>query len=274
VLRGGRAVAVSLVAREGGFSPAQAEGYARGDTRVRGHALADTLVVHAQRPEAGTMEIVRSVRIATHPDLRREGLGRKLVLGIHSNVPAALFGTLFGATADIVRFRRSLGYEVVRVGASRGTRSGEPSVVMARAIAPESHALVRALRDDLARDLPLVLELLRSEGTEVGAELAAELAADLPPIVPLDDAELVRRVRRYVESAQPSSATPSVLAAFAEAHRTAVGALPPRDRALVEARLLERRPWSEVAHRAGLASAAIATRAMRNAVSELLRRVG
>lgn len=267
----GEVVAASLVAREGGFSHAEAEAIARGDRRVRGHALADTLVSHAQRPEAGALRMLRSVRIATHPALRRNGLARALVEAIHASTPDVdLVGTVFGATASLVTFRRALGYEVVRLGVARGGRSGEPSVVMLRPVTPAATALVRTLREELARELPIQLELLAAEG-EVDAGLAAVLGAGLPAPVALAADVVEARVRRYLESAQPSSAAPHALVRFAELHPAAVAALGARDRALVEGRLLQRRGWHEVARLAGLPSVAAATRAMRSAVAALLR---
>lgn len=270
----GRVVGSSLVAREGGFSLAHAEALARGQARIRGHALSDTLITHCQRPDAGVLSMLRSVRIATHPELRRRGLARQLVESIHAAHTVDLFGTVFGATPDLVRFRRRLGYELCRVGISRGARSGEPSVVMIRPVSAASQALVRDLRDELARELPIQLELLAVDGElELTAELAQALSLDLPEPRPLSAAETLTRVRRYVASAQPSSAAPSALMAFAEQHRSALGRLRPSERDVIEARLLARLDWATVAQRAGLSSAAAATRALRPAMAALIKRV-
>lgn len=272
----GQVVAASLVAREGGLSREHAEALARGEQRIRGHALADTLVTHCQRPDAGALRMLRSVRIATHPELRRVGLARELVSAIHRDEPTIeLFGTVFGATAGLVRFRRALGYEIVRVGASRGARSGEPSVVMVHAVSPAAEALVRDLRAELARELPLWRVLLEADGElELERELVAALEQGLPAAVELSPGEIDARVARYLGSAQPSSAAPYALVRFAERHRAALVELAPRERALIEARLLEQRSWMAAAARAGLPSAGAATRALRPAVAALAALTG
>ncbi|MCA9572266.1 MAG: tRNA(Met) cytidine acetyltransferase, partial [Myxococcales bacterium] len=151
---GDRVGAVNLVAREGTLPAALSADLAAGRQRIRGHALADTLVCHAGRPDAGGLRMVRSVRLATHPDVRRRGLASRLVSAVHEAYDVDLFGTLFSADPDVVRFRRQHGYEVVRVGSSASARSGQPAVVMVRPVTPVARALLADLRAELALDWP------------------------------------------------------------------------------------------------------------------------
>lgn len=99
---------------------------------------------------------------------------------------ADLIGTLFGADPRVIRFRRSLGYELVRMGSARSERSGEPSVVMVRAQSAESKGWMPILRARLARDLPLQLRLLeREDGFPLALDLRSSLMEGLfPPPVP------------------------------------------------------------------------------------------
>src|SRR5690606_38647685 len=115
------------------------------------------------RPEAGTLMMVRSVRIITHPALRRHGLARALVDHVHGHYAPDLFGTMFGATPELVAFRRAVGYELVRLGASKSARAGEPTAVMVRPVSARASRLVADLRADLARDLPIQLALIAAD---------------------------------------------------------------------------------------------------------------
>lgn len=160
LLSDGHVAGACLVAREGGLPPELCDAMARGAVRIRGHALPDTLVSHAGRPDAGALRMIRSVRIAVHPSLRGQGLGRRLVEHVHRTHTPDLFGTVFSADPRVVCFRKALGYKLVRVGSSRGARTGEPPVVMVRPCSPRAHALVDALQAELARDLPDLLHLL------------------------------------------------------------------------------------------------------------------
>lgn len=274
LLRHGRVVAATLVAHEGGLPDAVVRDMVRGRGRIRGHALPDTLVCHAGRPEAGAMRIVRSVRIATHPALRRQGLGMRLVEAVHASYAPDFFGTLFGATPELLRFRRAAGYELVRVGASRGERTGEPAAVMMRPVSARARRLFEALRAALARDLPLQLELLEAGGQLLlEPALRAALLRDLPAPPPLDAATRDALLASYAFGPRTYESVAVAVTAWVRAHAARLAELEPRQRALVEARVLERAPWTEVARTASLPSVPAAMRALRRAVRALVERV-
>ncbi len=263
----GHVVAACLVAREGGLSLARCEALARGRGRIRGHALADTLITHASRPEAGTLSIVRSVRIATHSALRGMGLARRLVEHVHETYAPDLFGTLFGATPELLRFRRALGYTLVRVGVSRGARTGEPAAVMVRPVTPRAEALVAELRLDLARALPLQLELLAAEGEPwLDPPLVDAIRADVSDPSPLTVAERDAEVVHYLNGPRPFEGAAFAIVPFVDAHAERLERLPELERALIEARVRKRLPWAEVARAAGYPSVAAAMRALRPAL--------
>ena len=259
-----KVLAATLVAREGSLEQASCEAFSRGKGRVRGHALADTLMTHAARPEAGELSFIRSVRIATLPEHRRLGLAQRLVEHVHKSYHPDLFGTLFGATPELLHFRRAVGYELARIGSSPGARTGEPSALMLRAASPQGAELVRSLREDLARDLSLQLELLEAEG-ELGFDphLAAALCEGLPTAFDLDDDDVLQRVLRYLHGPQTAQAAAYVLDRFVRMNPQALDALDPCERALVLGRVVARRAWRIVAEQAGYATVGAAMRALR-----------
>lgn len=266
---GEHVVAATLVAREGGLSEGDRARLASGRARIRGHALAETLCVHAGRPEAGRLSMIRSVRIAVHPAARRRGVARALVDHVHASYAPDLFGTLFGATPELLAFRREVGYSLVRLGVSRGARTGEPSAVMLRPVSPEAEALVRALRADLARDLPLQLALLEDE-LALDPRLPGELAEGLPAPAALSDRECLEIARRYTVSSRPFEAAAYAITRAVAERAGALATLEPRARALVTARVLERRSWARAAREAGYETVPAAMRALRPAVATLL----
>jgi tRNA(Met) cytidine acetyltransferase len=270
----GEVVAATLVAREGGLSPEQCAALAQGTSRIRGHALPETLIVHSGHPEAGQLHMIRSIRIATHPELRRQGLARQLVEHVHARYDPDLFGTLFGVTPELLHFRRSLGYELVRVGASRGARSGEPSAVMLRAVSSAARELLETLRAELARDLPLQLELMALDGEiELEGELVDALHAGLPAPAPLPYSQLRRIVAGYVHGPRPYDVVATALTAFVQRHEGVLAELGTDHRLLIELRVLQRVRWVELARRCGLPTVPAAMRALRRALSALATRV-
>lgn len=260
-----------LVAREGGLPDALGHALAAGRQRIKAHALADSLVAHLGRREAGALTMLRSVRIAVHPDARRAGLARRLVEHVHAAHPVDLFGTLFGATPELLRFRRQVGYRLVRVSASRGARTGEPSALMLRPITPAAHALVDGLAAELARALPLQLALLTADHELLDPALADALPLDLPAAAPAPPA-LAARVADWVASPRTLESAIADLAPFVAAHLDRVS--DPIDRAVLASRVLERRSWAETARRAGLAHAGQAMKRARPAIAALLAAVG
>ncbi len=276
--QGGRLVAASLVAREGGLPPDLCARMASGAERIRGHALADTLVSHCGHAEAGALRLTRSVRVAVVPEARRQGLARTLVEHVHAHhgPTTDLFGTLFGATPELLTFRRALGYRLVRLGVSRGERSGEAAAVMVRADErnPAARALVDTLTTELSWSLPAQLELLDAEGAlllgdGLRAALAAALPDDLPPPTAVDHAAAIRR---YLSGPQPYEAAAWALrpAARTPAAAARLAVLPKRERLLLTARVLEYRSWREAAAHAGLPTTASAMRLLRPALRMLL----
>ncbi len=271
LLYGGRVVAATWIALEGALPPTVSQAIHWGHTRIRGHALAETLVSHSARPDAGPLQIIRSVRIAVHPAFRRRGLGTLLIDHVHQTYDPDLFGTLFGATAELLAFRRSVGYALIRVGASRGTRTGEPAAVMMRPVSGKAKALLADLRTDLARDLPAQLSLMAA-GHELVLDPALEAALHHGlPAAPALTADAIRyTVATYAFGPRTLEAAAVALTAFIKTHREAVATLSPTDRILIEGRILAHEGWQSVTERAGLNSVPAAMRAARRAVRALV----
>lgn len=266
----GHVVAATIVAREGGLGPERCEAVLRGQERIRAHALADAIVCHLGHAEAGGLQMIRSVRIATHPALRRRGLARRLVEHVHREHQPDLFGTLFGATPELLAFRRSLGYRLVRLSASRGARSGEPSVMMLRPVSARAKALVHTLRAELARDLPLQLRLLDSdEQALLSPAFVRALQGDAVEPAPLPEAIRDALVHAYAHGPRTFESVAFAVRRFVEAYRDRLARLGSLERALIEGRVLKGRGWPRVAATAKTTIPA-AMRGLRRAVRALL----
>ncbi len=265
----GQVLAVSLVAREGGLLAEQCRRLARGEGRIQGHALPDTLICHGGAVEAGELTFVRSVRIAVHPAYRRQGLATRLVEQIHGSYAVDAFGTIFGATPEVVRFRRALGYRLVRVGASRGARTGEPAAVMIRPVSAQAEAMVVALQAELARNLPWQLRAFAAEGLPLDEELQDALTEGLPAPGPLAADALEAAVEAYTTSARPADTVAHALGPWVAAREGVMADLDRRAAALLRARWIEERSWGEAAEVAGYPGVGEAMRAMRPAVRAL-----
>ncbi len=268
----GRAVAATVLAHEGALPSDVCRAVTHGGQRLRGHALPETLMCHAGREHAGQLRWVRSMRIAVHPALRRRGLARRLVEHVHQVHAPDAFGTLFGATAELLRFRRSVGYRLVRLGGSRGARTGEPSAVMVRPCTAAAEALVAQLQGELSRDLALQLSLLQADGPPLATELRAALGEQLPAPGGWEPAAVRRAVVQFAWGPRPFEAAAGALSRFVGQHDDALAELTPAARDLIRARL-DAQGWRAIARQRG-ETVPVTMRALRRAVRQLASSVG
>ncbi len=260
---GGRVVAVNLVAREGGLPPDVVEDVARGRCRIRGHALPEVLLRHVGEEEAARWPMLRSVRLATHPDLRRRGLAHRLVEMVHrSTAQVELFGTIFSGDPRVIRLRRRSGYRVIAVGTRASARSGQVAVTMVRPRSVRAARMVARARGAFARDWPVRSALLRADG-DAPEELLAAVEEGLVVPAPLDDAARAAMVEGYLHCGRTyASAAPAI--------EHLVGGRRDLDPALV-ARAVDRQPWPRIAEALGM-SVRATLRRVRRAVAHLVER--
>ena len=256
-MRGQSVVGATLIAEEGGLPEGTAELMIRG-ARVRGHALPETLICQSGRREAAPLRGIRSVRLATHPEARRQGIATKLVEHVHATYSPDWFGTMFGATPEVLRFRRSLGYEVVRVGSARGARTGEPTAVMLSPRSDAARSMMHTLRAELGRDWSTQATLLNAGPLPVRAELVSALGLGLSQASPWTTEDLAERVDAYASGCRPFEAVAPALA---------VASLPlPEPEASLLAGLLDGGDWFGLSKALGFPSVPAAMRALRRAV--------
>ncbi len=272
-------VAVGWLVADGALDEETIAAVERG-VRLRGAALAESLICHSGRADAGGLTMWRSVRTVVHPELRGRGLARRLVDHEHAvHGDADLIGTMFGATADLIRMRQAMGYVLVRLGLSRSARSGVPSVVMLRPVSARARALVAGLRRDLARDLPGQLERL-SDGAGVPLEpaLLALLQVDLPEASTWTTAGVAAAMQRYVDGAAP-------IDVLGDAPRLWLDALTARgvdwkaplsvlEQRAVALRVVEGAAWGVVATNCGTGGVRIVQRAVRRGLRNVWMRHG
>lgn len=269
-----RPLAANLVSIEGGLEEAACRRFRSGQTRMAGHALADSLVVHLGRAEAGSLRMMRSVRLATHPAARRRGLATRLIQTAEdwarTEERVVLFGTLFGAEPGVLQFRAAAGYELARVGGSFGARTGAPSALMLRAATPEAAPLVATLRNELNWSLPVQLDLLAAEA-DLGLDPALREA--LVRLGPHQGPPPSRQAcREAIEGALNGPRTVDSIQWALERLLPDVGATTPlsaQDTLLLQTRILQRSSWEAARKAADLPSIRATQRRLKQALRRL-----
>lgn len=176
----GKTAGVLWGALEGGLSDSLAQQIASGRRRVRGHLLPQSLASHSGFPEAASQRGLRIIRVAVTAEVRRTGIGRRLVAEATDWAEQEgldFTGTSFGGSTDLYRFWASCGLEFVRIGLQQESTSGEYPVQMVCARTPEGVSLVAQVRARLARHW-LALVPLNWKDLEPG--LLMDITSGLP----------------------------------------------------------------------------------------------
>nr|WP_019951130.1 GNAT family N-acetyltransferase [Kushneria aurantia] len=197
----GALLAVALTVEEGGFDAELAERVAAGERRPRGHLVAQSLALHAGVAAAATHRQRRIMRLAVHPQARRQGLGSRLVAQLAETTAAEGYDLLtasFGAEAGLIAFWRRCGLVSLRPGVRHETSTGEYPLMMGRALSPAGDVLLAELRAHHAESLP---QLLAFELHAMTSEVATMLLAELP-VAPLD-ADRRLRLTRFAHASAP-----------------------------------------------------------------------
>jgi len=264
-----RPLAVALCAREGGFAPDFAAAVWRGERRPHGHLLPESLAVHLGLATAPTLEGMRIVRLAVHPERQGQGLGGALLehlLREARMAGLAYLGASFAADARLLRFWTAHGLLPVRVSVGRSAVSGEHSVMVLAPLNEAGAALTakarRIFAETLAAALPdhlrhldpaLVDALLPGLPPPPGRERPAEVGA-------------YAHHRRLLEAAL-APLTQAAWRALTDPDRRA--RLEDFERHALILRLLQKRDWADCARRLGLAGRAQVDALLRAAFRRL-----
>ncbi len=157
---GDAVVGVLLASDEGGFDPGMAAQILSGRRRPHGHLLPQSLAVHAGLDPILRLRTLRIQRIAVHPELQRQGIGRRLVE--QAAVWAAqrlydLLGTAYGVERSLLSFWQAAGFVAVRLGVRVDPASAAHSLFMLRGLCAAGNELTASARHDFQADLPWAL---------------------------------------------------------------------------------------------------------------------
>lgn len=271
--QGPHVVGAALLALEGGLQPALAAAVQRGERRLRGHLLPQSLAFHLGLAEGAALRCVRIMRLAVHPACRQRGLGRSLLAAVAARAKAGgwdAVGSSFGGDAELLRFWQRCGFQPVRVGMTRGSRSGEHALLVLQALSPLGQSLLASARRQFLRDLPAQLaQPLR----DLDPELAVLLLPDDATAAALD-ADDCRQLVAFAHGRRSYGDSLGALQRLVLAAGAALAGLSAAQRRLLLAKVMQGRDWSEVAELGSWPGRAAAEEALRQAVRQLLQQGG
>ena len=242
---GDTVVGVLLASDEGGFDPDMTAQILSGRRRPHGHLLPQSLAVHAGLDPILRLRTLRIQRIAVHPALQRQGIGRRLVE--QAAVWAAqrlydLLGTAYGVGPSLLSFWQAAGFVAVRLGVRVDPASAAHSLFMLRGLCAAGNELTASARHDFQACLPWALAASLGD---LDSYLAVQLlrgreCSDLA--LSVADQTALRRTAEGVRQ----SATAEAAVWKAVLNLAARGALPAREMAPILAWQVQRRSPADV----------------------------
>ena len=146
-------IAVAIVSHEGGLDEALAHAIYQGTRRPKGHLVPQILLSQMGILEASTLHTDRIMRIATHPNCRRQQLASRLLTIIASHSSADYLSTSFGLSQDLLEFWEKSSYSPVYLGQKREASSGYYSAVLVHALSNNGQVLQEAAGTSFAKTL-------------------------------------------------------------------------------------------------------------------------
>lgn len=176
---GGQLAGILWAVREGGLNDDLAGAVMRGQRRVRGHLLAQSLANHSGFADAAACTWLRVVRVAVSERCRGHGFGKQLVqaaceYAAHQSLDGV--GTSFGGTAALLGFWQRAGLTLARPGMTREASTGEYPVQMLKGTSLRGRELLRDIRQRLREHW---LTLVPLYWQEVDPTLMWQLTAEL-----------------------------------------------------------------------------------------------
>lgn len=154
-------IGLCLVSAEGELPSTLAEAVARGERRVQGHLLAQSLAFHCQQPQPASLRCWRVQRLVIHPARQRQGYGQQLLSSLEQLAlqhGVHYLGTSYGATFELVQFWQQHGYQPIRLGLRADQASGEYPLLMLKPLIEHCQItplLVQQFRQQLSQQRQL-----------------------------------------------------------------------------------------------------------------------
>ncbi|MCK5893982.1 MAG: tRNA(Met) cytidine acetyltransferase [Endozoicomonadaceae bacterium] len=180
--RGSQVAGTVLTIKEGSIPQCMANAIWLGERRLQGHLVPQSLANHVGIIAATELSGERIMRIAIHPCLRRQGLGKQLLQAVqadcHQN-SRDFIASSFGATPELINFWKQSDLQPIRLGSTRDTSSGEHSVLALLPLTDAGKTLYTLARHRFIEQLPLLLcDSLRDIEPSIVAALATTCTID------------------------------------------------------------------------------------------------
>lgn len=145
----GRIVCSMQIAFEGGLNEKDCNDTYYKSIMIPGNIIPQVLIRHYRKKEYGKYRGMRIVRIATHPDLFRHGIGSKaieMVIKEANKLNIDFVGASFGATIPLLKFWMKNGFIPIHITPTVNKVSGENSLLVIKPLNKKFEKEIKKIR--------------------------------------------------------------------------------------------------------------------------------
>ena len=256
----GKIVSAAQIAVEGGLSDELIDRLLRGE-KIAGNIIPDRLLKHQRIREYGKMRGWRVVRIATHPEAQDRGLGSRLLESLYREVEQEgldWLGSGFGVNEKLLRFWARNGFLVLHISPDRNPVSGEYTILVLKPRSPtaEKAALISS-REYKWRLLHSLYDTYRDLETPIAIQMLDQPPPGIDPGYEPRRSPILRD-RAWVYNWGPMTyeSANDLALEMARTYWMHPPEKRPRlsdmERHIIVAKVLQGKPWSEVAAELGV----------------------
>ncbi|WP_435236202.1 tRNA(Met) cytidine acetyltransferase TmcA [Psychromonas sp. PT13] len=259
-----RVLGVALITKEGGFTSDISEQVWKGNRRLQGNLVAQSLAFHCAQKEAATFLYARIQRIAIHPTLQHQGLGKKFIKQINKWASTKQYDHLcvsFGATPTLYTFWQDLGFTTLRIGLSKDKSSGTHSVIMNFPISESAKNLHSKIQQQFHHQLEM--QLCRHL-YDIDSELVLKLLSELNRL-PINPDTFVS----YIDGNLPYEFAESYLIKLLMNSELKI--LRKIEQSLTIQKVLQNNSWAEVCKKNQLTGKKQAKALLKSAIKQLIK---
>jgi len=153
-------VAVALLITEGYCTNTEIKAIEAGKRRLKDQFTPQSLLTYGSFKQAFNYKYLRIMRIAVHPSVQHQGIGRYFLQQITlfaQKQQLDFLATSFGATTKLLRFWLSDHYNIARVGFNKDQASGEHSVLLLKALNKQSDKFMQTILQNFYRSFSYLL---------------------------------------------------------------------------------------------------------------------
>jgi len=140
-------LAVALISSEGSIEQDVAEDVLKGNRRIKGQLLPQTMISEHSDTSLGQMSYARIMRIAVNPSVQMQGIGSLFISRLQTELEKSydFVGASYGGDEGLFHFWEKAGFTPVKVGHKRNAYSGYHSLVVIKGLSNNGNSALNRI---------------------------------------------------------------------------------------------------------------------------------